>query len=193
MLLEKKMPSLPPDAVQSLVDSGDWVVVDVRPREEYEKSSILGAVNAPLFQLMDWSKPTPASFLRGAAYALNGVQAVEPNASFAEDIKSRCGGKNVIMVSCLPLAPHTSCLNACNGTTAQTAAIPTLGPVLCTLGAALLVLYVSTERQHSQATLPPATQALPVQPSPGRTTARLTLPAMPAFRTGRDVCALSRS
>lgn len=106
MLVEKEMPSVPPEAAQSLVDSGDWVIVDVRPREEYEKSSILGAVNAPLFQLMDWSKPTPSSLLRGAAYALNGVQAVEPNANFAEDIKSQCAGKNVIMVCPPPRSPH---------------------------------------------------------------------------------------
>lgn len=97
-LMESKLESLTPEEAQSRVDSGDWVIVDVRPKEEYEKSSILGAVSAPLFQRMDWSNPTPASFLRGAAYALNGVQAVEPNANFSEDIKTRCGGKKIIMV-----------------------------------------------------------------------------------------------
>lgn len=97
-LLEAKLESVTPEAAQSLAESGDWVIVDVRPKEEYEKSSIKGAVSAPLFQRMDWGNATPASFLRGAAYALNGVQAVEPNANFAEDIKQNSGGKKVILV-----------------------------------------------------------------------------------------------
>eukprot|EP00892_Ulva_mutabilis_P003448 jgi/Ulvmu1/1475/UM011_0205.1 len=96
-LLENKLESLTPEAAKSRVDSGEWVVVDVRPKEEYKKSSIEGAVNAPLFQLMDWGNATPASFLRGAAYALNGVQAVEINANFADDVKSQADGKKVIM------------------------------------------------------------------------------------------------
>eukprot|EP01025_Chloroclados_australasicus_P033462 TRINITY_DN34135_c0_g1_i1.p1 TRINITY_DN34135_c0_g1~~TRINITY_DN34135_c0_g1_i1.p1 ORF type:complete len:236 (+),score=33.56 TRINITY_DN34135_c0_g1_i1:65-709(+) len=78
--------------------SGDWVVIDVRPKELYEKASAEGALSVPLFQSMDFSNASPRSFLRAAAYALNGVKAVEFNPNFSEEMKERAGGKNVVLM-----------------------------------------------------------------------------------------------
>jgi rhodanese-related sulfurtransferase len=81
-----------------MLDSGDWVLVDVRMPADFEKASIEGAKSAPLFKGTDFSKATPFSMLRAAAYAFNGVKPVEPNADFAADVKAAAGGKGVILV-----------------------------------------------------------------------------------------------
>jgi hypothetical protein len=74
-----------------------------RPSGEFEKASAEGAVNVPLFRALDFSKPTPGMLLRAAAYALNGVQGVEPNPNFAAEMKERSAGKKVILVRALAM------------------------------------------------------------------------------------------
>jgi hypothetical protein len=90
--------SVPPKKAQEMAESGKWVLIDVRPQDEFGKSSATGALNVPLFQQVNMSQATPKSMLRAAAYLFNGVKPVEPNPSFAEDLKTAAGGKGVIMV-----------------------------------------------------------------------------------------------
>ena len=59
-----------------MIDSGDYVLVDVRPREMYDSATPAGAKNAPLFQRVDWSKPSFGKFLRAGALMANGVTPV---------------------------------------------------------------------------------------------------------------------
>lgn len=81
-----------------LLDAGEYVMVDVRPAEDFEKATVEGAKNVPLFQRISFSNPSPGKLLRGLAYALNGVQAVEVNPDFEEQMKAAGGGKKVMLV-----------------------------------------------------------------------------------------------
>jgi len=63
-----------------MIDSGDYVLVDVRPREMYDNAAPTGAKNAPLFQKVDWSKPSFGKFLRAGALMANGVTPVRDSA-----------------------------------------------------------------------------------------------------------------
>ena len=74
--------------LQTLVGSGEWVLVDVRPPPQYEAAHPEGAVSVPLYQPLDWSKPDLGKVLKFVAYATNGVTAVEPNPQFAEQLKA---------------------------------------------------------------------------------------------------------
>ena len=57
-----------------MLNSGDWVLVDVRPPQLYEKAHIEGAKNAALFQPVNWGKPSTKKVLRAIAFMLNGVK-----------------------------------------------------------------------------------------------------------------------
>ena len=96
-----QLASVPPAKAQEMVDSGKWLIVDVRPKKDFEKSTIEGAANAPLFQSMSFQNATPKSLLRAVAFALNGVAPVEPNGEFDEEVKAACGGKGAILVRTL--------------------------------------------------------------------------------------------
>ena len=49
MLQLSAQPAAAKDALEK-VESGDWVLVDVRPNNRYEESHPEGAVNVPLYQ-----------------------------------------------------------------------------------------------------------------------------------------------
>lgn len=83
---------------KEMVDSGEYVLVDVRPSDDFEKATLEGAVNVPLFQRISWASPSAGKVLRSLAYALNGVQAVEVNPDFEVDMNSKSGGKKVLLV-----------------------------------------------------------------------------------------------
>ena len=57
-----------------MLNSGEWVLVDVRPPQLYEKAHIEGAKNAALFQPVNWGKPNTKKVLRAIAFMLNGVK-----------------------------------------------------------------------------------------------------------------------
>lgn len=80
------------------VDAGEYVIVDVRPTEDFDKATVEGAKNVPLFQRISFANPSPGKLLRGLAYALNGVQAVEVNPEFEEQMKAAGDGKKVLVV-----------------------------------------------------------------------------------------------
>ena len=60
------------------------MLVDVRPKQIYEKSHPKGAKHAALFRKFDITKSSFTSILRATALALNGVEAGEPNPEFGE-------------------------------------------------------------------------------------------------------------
>ena len=80
-----------------MIDSGDYVLVDVRPRELYDVATPAGAKNAPLFQRVDWSKPSFGKFLRAGALMANGVTPVR-------DSDEACHARSL----CLPLRDTVS-------------------------------------------------------------------------------------
>lgn len=60
------------------------VLIDVRPKDIYEKAHPVGAKNAPLFRKFDLGQTSFTGILRATALALNGVSPVEPNPAFGK-------------------------------------------------------------------------------------------------------------
>jgi rhodanese-related sulfurtransferase len=89
--------SLSSRQAKELVDSGEAIIVDVRPRNLFKDATPIGAKSAPLFQLVDWSKPSFTKVLRAGALLANGVTPVEPNPDFLEDVRRAADGKAIIL------------------------------------------------------------------------------------------------
>ena len=58
------------------------MLIDVRPKDVYEKAHPEGARNAALFRKFELGKASFTGLLRATALALNGVSPVEPNPDF---------------------------------------------------------------------------------------------------------------
>ena len=75
------------------------IVVDIRPRNEYEEAHVPGAVNVEFFQLIDWWDPVKVA--RRAVYAFFGIlNGTEFNPDFFdqfESVVSRKKGKEIIL------------------------------------------------------------------------------------------------
>lgn len=70
---QHKLESVSPTDAKKLVDSGKFVLVDVRPPDIYAKAHPEGAQSAPLFQSVNWAKPDFKKYLRAVAFMANGV------------------------------------------------------------------------------------------------------------------------
>lgn len=81
-----RMETVPPQQAVELTSNGKFVLVDVRQSDLYDEAHAEGAVNVPLFQKLDWSKGG-WQVLKGVAYVVNGVQPVEANPDFVEEVK----------------------------------------------------------------------------------------------------------
>lgn len=55
---EHDLRSISPQEAQKLAEKGDFVIVDVRPANLHEQARVNDSANAPLFQQVDWSKPS---------------------------------------------------------------------------------------------------------------------------------------
>ncbi|KAJ9504523.1 hypothetical protein QJQ45_029528, partial [Haematococcus lacustris] len=98
---EKKLRSVTPEEAEESVESGSWVLVDVRPAPAYQQAHPAGAVSIPLYQPIDWSKPDAGKVFKALAYAFNGVAAVEPNPQFSERVREVTqGGKVGVITLC---------------------------------------------------------------------------------------------
>ncbi|KAL6751177.1 rhodanese-like protein [Haematococcus lacustris] len=98
---EKKLRSVTPEEAEKSVESGSWVLVDVRPAPAYQQAHPAGAVSIPLYQPIDWSKPDAGKVFKALAYAFNGVAAVEPNPQFSERVREVTqGGKVGVITLC---------------------------------------------------------------------------------------------
>lgn len=71
---------------------GNVVVVDIRPKKEYEEARVPGAVNVEFFQLIDgWD---PVKVARRTVYAFFGIlNGTEFNPNFFEDFENAVSGK----------------------------------------------------------------------------------------------------
>lgn len=63
-LVESRVKSVPPAEAKAMVDSGEWVLVDVRPTEDFNKAHIQGAVSCPLFLKVTRENFAPSDFLK---------------------------------------------------------------------------------------------------------------------------------
>ena len=70
---QHNLESVSPSDAKKLVDSGKFVLVDVRPPDIFAKAHPEGAQSAPLFQSVNWSKPDFKKYLRAVAFMANGV------------------------------------------------------------------------------------------------------------------------
>lgn len=94
---QNDLKSVTPQEAKDLAESNEYIIVDVRPRNLHEQAAIKTSGNAPLFQAVDWSKPSFTKALRAAALLANGVTPVEPNPDFLDDLRTAAGGKGVIL------------------------------------------------------------------------------------------------
>lgn len=88
-LTDSGMQTISPQRGLEMVQSGKWMLVDVRPKSSFEKCHPENSVNVPLFDSIDWSNATPMAYLRAAAYLVNGVSPVTINEDFDEQL-SEC-------------------------------------------------------------------------------------------------------
>ena len=78
---------------KKLVDSGKFVLIDVRPPDIYAKAHPEGAQSAPLFQSVNWSKPDFKKYLRAVAFMANGVTyALNPICIYMRPLNLRGSG-----------------------------------------------------------------------------------------------------
>ena len=74
-LVDKGLRSIPSEEASALVSKGKCVIVDVRPRDAYNKAHVAGAVSVPLYQAIDFSTgQIAAKALKFIAYSFNGVR-----------------------------------------------------------------------------------------------------------------------
>ena len=67
---------------------GKAVIIDVRPREQFNKGHCEGAVSVPLYQSLDWSNgQVLAKALKWAAYSFNGVRLVVESSIYIGNIE----------------------------------------------------------------------------------------------------------
>jgi len=99
-LKSKSLMTLPPEKAEELASSGEWVIVDVRPKEAFETGHIEGSVSVPLYQALDWSDgQILGKAFRFVAYSFNGVAPIEPNPKFSEQLRElAAAGKGIITV-----------------------------------------------------------------------------------------------
>lgn len=73
LVQKHNLESISPREANELVQSGKYVLVDVRPPHIYQSAHPEGAKSAPLFQNVVWSKPDFKKYLRAVAFLANGV------------------------------------------------------------------------------------------------------------------------
>lgn len=96
---QKQLRSIQPDEAQDLVNSGQYVLVDVRPPQAHKDSHPAGAISVPMYQPLDWGKPDFGKVVKFIAYSFNGVSPIEPNPDFMDQLKAvTAGGKGIITV-----------------------------------------------------------------------------------------------
>lgn len=97
LAVEKGFESTPVEETKRKVDSGKYVFIDVRPRARHEEGTIAGAVSVPLYQKVDFKTFGFTKYLRAFALLVNGVEPVELNPSFMEELIAAAGGKGIVI------------------------------------------------------------------------------------------------
>ena len=73
LVQKHKLQSVSAKEANELVNSGKYVLVDVRPPNIFISAHPEGAKSAPLFQGVTWAKPNFKKYLRAVAFLANGV------------------------------------------------------------------------------------------------------------------------
>lgn len=97
-LTKQRLETISPETAKSRVDAGEWVLVDVRLGEQYEAGHAEGAVSAPIYETIGFQGSDFRRLLKVAMYKSNGVNPVDPNPKFAEQLRAASGGKGVILM-----------------------------------------------------------------------------------------------
>lgn len=99
MLKSQNFKTISPENAADLVATGKWVLVDVRTEEAHQAAHPEGAVNVPLYQPISFSKGFNfKSVMKTIAYKSNGVNPVEPNPDFLEQLQQATGSKGAIVM-----------------------------------------------------------------------------------------------
>ncbi|KAG2449189.1 hypothetical protein HYH02_005936 [Chlamydomonas schloesseri] len=100
-LTSAKVESISPEEAQKRVNSGEWLLVDVRLAEQHESGAPAGAVSVPIYETITMEGADFRKMLKAVMYKSNGVNPVDPNPKFSEQLKAavaKAGAKGVITV-----------------------------------------------------------------------------------------------
>lgn len=96
-LQAKNLRTVAPEDASQMLESGNWVLLDVRLPAAHESSHPTGSVSAPLYRPIDYSQLDVVKVLKTIAYRFNGVNPVEPNPDFIDRLRQlTADGKGVI-------------------------------------------------------------------------------------------------
>jgi rhodanese-related sulfurtransferase len=84
--------SIPPQKALDMMNNGEALLVDVRPKESYDEGHSKGAINVPAFRVINMADEQQGggltSMLRFAVMKFNGVTPTEANPEFPERIQT---------------------------------------------------------------------------------------------------------
>lgn len=96
----KDMKTIPPEAASELVNSGDYVLIDVRLPTDHEKAHPEGSIAVPMYVNITNENMDAAKMMKMIAYRFNGVNPVEPNPAFFDQVRAAAKGKKGVVVFC---------------------------------------------------------------------------------------------
>ncbi|KAK3260443.1 hypothetical protein CYMTET_30598 [Cymbomonas tetramitiformis] len=82
------------------MDTDGYVLIDVRPSEDFEEYHPEGALNTPLYQYI--SGNSPRQLLRSTAFAAQGVKPIEYNEGFLDEAKEAMKEAKGVVFACGP-------------------------------------------------------------------------------------------
>lgn len=99
-LVSKKLSTIPPEAASKLLAKGNYAFIDVRLPKDHEKSHPEGSVSVPMYQTITTDNLDATKLFKFIAYSFNGVNPVEPNPAFVEEVRAAMKGKKGLIVFC---------------------------------------------------------------------------------------------
>lgn len=90
--------STPPRDANEMVQSGDWVLVDLRPASRFDEAHPSGAVNVELYKETDLKNAGIKAWIRAVCFSSMGVKPVESNDAFLLDLRAAAGDRGVILM-----------------------------------------------------------------------------------------------
>ncbi|GIL95245.1 hypothetical protein Vretimale_1273 [Volvox reticuliferus] len=87
-LTDAKVETISPQEAKARIDSGAWILADVRLKEQHEAGHPEGAVSVPIYETINLAGADVRKMLKAFMYKSNGVNPVDPNPAFAEQMKA---------------------------------------------------------------------------------------------------------
>lgn len=100
-LVQQQLKTISPEEASSLLETGEYVLVDVRTPSQFEASHPAGAISVPMYQEIDFSKGADlVKVIKTVAYRFNGITPVELNPEFSALLRKACdnGAKGIITI-----------------------------------------------------------------------------------------------